>query len=79
MQKKVTQTTISNRDSVIIKSTKWRHKKRGTTYIEIGRGLMQDHGTDLDDEPVVIYRGEDGRLWVRTVDQFEDGRFARVE
>ena len=33
----------------------------------------------LDDEPVVIYRGDDGKLWVRPIAEFEDGRFERVE
>lgn len=65
------------RSALSVETTKWRHKTRGTIYVEIGRGTMQDI-SDLDNEPVVIYRGDDGRLWVRTVDEFEDGRFERV-
>jgi hypothetical protein len=57
----------------------WRHVKRGTVYTEIGRGKLQCAANELlDDKPVVIYRGEDGALWVRGVTEFEDGRFERV-
>jgi hypothetical protein len=61
------------------RTTKWRHKKRGTVYEEIGRGQFQCTGSALDDELVVIYRGDDGKLWVRPIAEFEDGRFERVE
>lgn len=56
---------------------RWRHKKRGSTYTEIGRGTMQCSANALIDmQPVVIYRSEhDGSLWVRGVVEFEDGRF----
>lgn len=57
---------------------RWRHKKRGSTYVEIGRGKMQVAADSslLDEEPIVIYRSEqDGSLWARPVTDFEDGRF----
>jgi hypothetical protein len=59
---------------------RWRHKKRGTTYTEIGRGELQtmDAGGLTNGEPMVIYRGSDGKLWVRDVVEFEDGRFEFV-
>ncbi len=55
----------------------WLHKARGTTYEEIGRGLTQSCDSELDNRPVVVYRGlaDGGRLWVRPVEEFEDGRF----
>jgi hypothetical protein len=69
---------------------RWRHKKRGSTYTEVGRGRMQcewlmDYdnteggGTRADLAPVVVYRADvDGSLWVRPEDEFMDGRFEPV-
>jgi len=60
---------------------RWRHKKRGTTYIEVGRGKLQsfDPGGLSDLDPMVIYRSEvDGSMWVRPADEFEDGRFEEL-
>jgi hypothetical protein len=59
-------------------ATKWRHKKRGTIYTEIGRGQFQCEGSSLDYEEVVIYESERGQLWVRPVAEFDDGRFEKV-
>lgn len=72
---------------------RWRHVKRGTVYVEIGRGKFQiskrpggypvtsDFGEvlgALDYEPVVIYQSvDDQQVWVRLVSEFEDGRFER--
>jgi hypothetical protein len=57
----------------------WRHRKRGTIYIEIGRAEFQA-ATGYPDEGciLVIYRGEDGQLWARWDQEFEDGRFERI-
>lgn len=56
---------------------RWRHKKRGTTYVEVGRANLQIATDPVEeDDRVVIYRSEaDGRLWVRGEAEFEDGRF----
>jgi hypothetical protein len=57
---------------------RWRHKKRGSVYTEVGRGLLQtqDAGGLTDNEPMVVYRNEEtGALWIRDVTEFEDGRF----
>lgn len=59
----------------------WRHKKRGTTYVERDRGELQlatDHVLKEGDR-LVSYRGEDGRTWFRHEPEFEDGRFEKIE
>lgn len=53
---------------------RYRHKKRRTIYDVIACGRLQVDG-DLDNEKVVIYRGEDGQTWVRPEYEFNDGRF----
>ena len=58
---------------------RWQHLKRGSTYIEIGRGRLQIEG-DLDMTEVVVYMSEeDGLIWVRPVSEFEDGRFESLD
>jgi hypothetical protein len=59
---------------------RWKHKNRGTLYTEIGRGKLQtiDAVGLADGEPMVIYQGDDGQLWVRDTVEFEDGRFEFV-
>ena len=54
-----------------------RHKKRGTDYQVIGQGILQVSGTAYlgDEYEVTIYQGDDGKLWVRGTDEFNDGRF----
>jgi len=55
------------------------HRKRGTTYTEIGRGLLQSDQPLEDMAVVVLYRSEkDGSLWVRPPHEFDDGRFREV-
>lgn len=55
---------------------RYRHKKRGTEYTLIGVGRAQ--GELQDDDPVVLYRGDDGGLWVRHQVEFCDGRFEEI-
>jgi hypothetical protein len=56
---------------------RWKHKKRGTSYTEIARGSLQsnDPGGLSANEPMVVYRGDDGKVWIRDATEFEDGRF----
>lgn len=56
-----------------------RHVRRGTTYTVVGTGTYQSSDPGYDGSSVVIYRGEDGRLWVRVECSFMDGRFVREE
>lgn len=54
----------------------YRHKKRGTIYEVVGEATLQCAANPaLDEQPLVIYRGEDGMLWARGVTEFHDGRF----
>lgn len=59
---------------------RWRHKKRGSTYTEVARGQLQTAAeTSISDyEDVVVYRGDDDRVWVRSVAEFDDGRFELI-
>lgn len=57
----------------------WRHKKRGTLYKEIARGCVQIATNLQDGDGVIVYRGDDGKWWVRSTDEFLDGRFDRVD
>jgi hypothetical protein len=52
-----------------------RHVKRGTTYKEIGRAVLQTEAPLTDDALLTVYQGEDGLLWARSVAEFHDGRF----
>ena len=58
----------------------YRHNKRGTTYTLIGEAQVQaTNDAPLKDfETVVVYRGEDGNLWVRRKAEFHDGRFEQL-
>lgn len=57
-----------------------RHVRRGTEYVEIGRGELQSSITLREgDEPLVVYRSvDDGRIWIRPASEFDDGRFEAI-
>lgn len=56
----------------------YRHKKRGTTYEVIGEAELQASQPQAEYAALVIYRGEDGKLWARNSGEFHDGRFEEV-
>lgn len=55
-----------------------RHKKRGTTYRIEGFAGLQSSAPIAEPTKLVIYRGEDGQLWARPIDEFLDGRFEKL-
>lgn len=59
---------------------RWRHKKRGSEYEEIGCGKYQQATAEPpeDGDLVVVYRDSDGNLYCRQAWEFDDGRFERV-
>ena len=58
---------------------KHKHIVRGSIYDVEEIGLNATNGPD-EGKPVVVYRGEDGRLWVRDLNQFNTaGRFEKVK
>jgi hypothetical protein len=56
----------------------YRHKQRGGAYTVVGRASLQTSRPIEDDQELVVYRGEDGRLWARPFNEFCDGRFERI-
>ena len=57
----------------------WQHVKRGTTYEVIGIAELQAGQLQAEHAELVIYRGEDGKLWARNSGEFTDGRFTRQQ
>jgi hypothetical protein len=57
----------------------YRHRRRGTLYAVVGRAVLQTNRPLSDDQEVVVYKGVDGHLWARPIDEFYDGRFQRAE
>jgi hypothetical protein len=67
-----------SRVATLTEERRVRHKKRGTTYVVVGTAELQ-MATDLVDGAfLIIYKGDDGKLWARQEDEFEDGRFEDV-
>lgn len=62
-----------------MKDKVFKHKKRGTLYTVVGLAELQMSADDLiDGSEVVVYHGEDGKLWVRGREEFLDGRFEEI-
>lgn len=65
--------------SGVVRGQDWRpthrHVKRGTEYEVLSVGVVQTETPLVDNDFVVIYRGEDGALWARNAPEFRDGRF----
>lgn len=53
----------------------WQHIKRGTAYDVLGIAELQAGQPQHEKAALVIYRGDDGKLWARNSAEFTDGRF----
>lgn len=58
---------------------RFRHKIRGGTYVEMDIAIAQCAATIHDNDPVTVYRGTDGQLYVRPSEEFGDGRFEALD
>lgn len=59
---------------------RFRHIKRGTTYVLVGPARIQTDEPWADTSYVTVYRCEQtGALWARRTAEFTDGRFERIE
>ena len=56
----------------------YRHRRRGSSYEVVGPATLQTDRPLGDNEKLIVYRGKDGQLWVRAVNEFKDGRFERI-
>jgi hypothetical protein len=63
-----------------VDGARWRHRVRGSTYIERDRGSLQASRPELLAEGVemVSYRAADGTTYYRAAPEFDDGRFERL-
>jgi len=60
--------------------TSWRHLKRGSEYILVGRGGFQCADPAFDQKPITVYRAKkDGAWYARPDEEFFDGRFEVME
>jgi hypothetical protein len=62
------------------RTTRWRHKKRGTGYDVLTSVAEAQCATDAINEGdhVTVYVGDDDKWWVRKTSEFQDGRFERI-
>lgn len=56
-----------------------KHVKRGTTYNVLGKARIQTEWPVVDNVELTVYQGQDGIMWARPTDEFEDGRFVKVD
>lgn len=59
---------------------KVRHIERGTEYEVVAYGMIQTDRPLVDYNNVVVYKDNNGMVWVRPSDEFEDpDRFEEID
>jgi hypothetical protein len=57
---------------------RFKHRVRGTCYTVLGRAVLKTKQPVSDEQELIVYVGADGRLWVRPLAEFYDGRFEKL-
>lgn len=57
------------------------HKKRGTNYEVLGRGILQNASNHVfaEGDVLIAYVGEGKDVWFRHEPEFKDGRFDKLK
>lgn len=55
-----------------------KHLKRGTEYKVLGYAELQSGFPVEEGQRLVVYCGDDGKMWVRPAQEFHDGRFVTL-
>jgi hypothetical protein len=64
---------------VIGEARRWRHKKRGGSYVEVLRARLQAAQELREGDTIVVYIADvDGTCWGRKDTEFEDGPFEEI-
>lgn len=58
--------------------TRWHHVSRNSDYKSLGVASVQTSTPIVEGDSVMVYVGEDGKLWVRPESEFNDGRFQKL-
>lgn len=69
------------RPMVTIDGGEHRHLKRGSEYVMIGQGSLQNAREVIlkEGDSMSVYLDDDGDLWVRATEEFNDGRFETIK
>lgn len=72
----ITESATTPGGDLLEQAERYRHVKRGTVYEVVGEAELQTvSGALVDGSALLIYRGDDGKLWAREEGEFHDGRF----
>jgi hypothetical protein len=65
-------------ETVSFPVTRWHHISRNSDYKALGVASVQAGVPIVEGDSVMVYVGEDGKLWVRPEYEFNDGRFQKI-